>query len=437
MNELTGQFPADWELLRLPEVLFFQEGPGITSDKFTKEGIPFINIRCFVNGRIDRSSCQFISQKLGNGEYKHFQLDVNDWVFSSSGTIGKIALIFDEDLPLLLNTSTIRFRTQDEKRLANNYIKFFLESFHFKIQHQLQTQGSAQVNVGPTHLQKMHIPLPPIKEQTQIATILSTIDRAIEQTEALIAKQQRIKTGLMQDLLTKGIDENGNIRSEETHEFKDSPLGRIPVEWEVEYCSAICKEIVVGIVIRPAQYYKPSGVPVLRSANVRENIIDTSDMVYMSERDNIALNKSRLSVGDLVTVRTGYPGNTAVITPELDGSNCVDIVISRPDSRRVRSNYLALWINSNFGKKQILEGQGGLAQQHFNVGEVRKLLVKVPSINEQIRIEDLLLLQGREVFKLQSQLQKLKLQKTGLMQDLLTGKVRVTELIKERETDNL
>ncbi|MFM7787164.1 MAG: restriction endonuclease subunit S, partial [Microcystis panniformis] len=95
------------------------------------------------------------------------------------------------------------------------------------MQHQLQTQGSAQVNVGPTHLQKMHIPLPPIKEQTQIATILSTIDRAIEQTEALISKQQRIKTGLMQDLLTKGIDENGNIRSEETHNFKDSRLGRI------------------------------------------------------------------------------------------------------------------------------------------------------------------------------------------------------------------
>jgi type I restriction enzyme S subunit len=298
-------------------------------------------------------------------------------------------------------------------------------------------QSGAVPSINQAQISNIETILPCSAEQTQIATILSTIDRAIEQTEALIAKQQRIKTGLMQDLLTKGIDENGNIRSEETHEFKDSPLGRIPVEWEVESCSAICKEIVVGIVIRPAQYYKPSGVPVLRSANVRENIIDTSDMVYMSERDNIALNKSRLSVGDLVTVRTGYPGNTAVITPELDGSNCVDIVISRPDSRRVRSNYLALWINSNFGKKQILEGQGGLAQQHFNVGEVRKLLVKVPSINEQIRIEDLLLLQGREVFKLQSQLQKLKLQKTGLMQDLLTGKVRVTELIKERETDNL
>ena len=60
------------------------------------------------------------------------------------------------------------------------------------------------------------------------------MDRAIEQTEALIAKQQRIKTGLMQDLLTCGIDQHGNLRSEETHQFKDSPLGRIPVEWEVE-----------------------------------------------------------------------------------------------------------------------------------------------------------------------------------------------------------
>lgn len=70
-------------------------------------------------------------------------------------------------------------------------------------------------------------------EQTKIAEILSTVDQAIEQTEALIAKQQRIKTGLTQDLLTCGIDKDGNLRSEDTHEFKDSPLRRIPVEWEV------------------------------------------------------------------------------------------------------------------------------------------------------------------------------------------------------------
>ena len=81
-------------------------------------------------------------------------------------------------------------------------------------------------------------------EQAKIAEVLSTVDRAIEQTEALIAKQQRIKTGLMQDLLTRGIDEHGNLRSEQTHKFKDSPLGRIPVEWE-------CKELSQVLVQRP------------------------------------------------------------------------------------------------------------------------------------------------------------------------------------------
>src|SRR5699024_6212966 len=70
-------------------------------------------------------------------------------------------------------------------------------------------------------------------EQSKIAEVLSTVDRAIAQTEALIAKQQRIKTGLMQDLLTRGIDEHGNLRNEATHTFKDSPLGRIPVEWQI------------------------------------------------------------------------------------------------------------------------------------------------------------------------------------------------------------
>jgi len=74
---------------------------------------------------------------------------------------------------------------------------------------------------------------PSSPERSKIAEILSTVDRAIEQTEALIAKYQRIKTGLIHDLLTHGIDENGSIRTEATHKFKDSLLGRIPAEWAV------------------------------------------------------------------------------------------------------------------------------------------------------------------------------------------------------------
>ena len=100
--------------------------------------------------------------------------------------------------------------------------------------------GSTRFGLAIGTIEKLDIPTPPIAEQSKIAEVLSTADRAIEQTEALIAKQQRIKTGLMQDLLTRGIDEHGDLRSEQTHEFKDSPLGRIPVEWGIAEFGPMC-----------------------------------------------------------------------------------------------------------------------------------------------------------------------------------------------------
>ncbi|RLB60968.1 MAG: hypothetical protein DRH08_14555 [Deltaproteobacteria bacterium] len=101
-------------------------------------------------------------------------------------------------------------------------------------------EGTTFAEIPKSALSTVELSFPKSKhQQAKIAEILSTVDRAIEQTESLIAKQQRIKTGLMQDLLTRGIDENGNLRSEETHEFKDSPLGRILVEWEVEQIGRI------------------------------------------------------------------------------------------------------------------------------------------------------------------------------------------------------
>lgn len=324
------------------------------------------------------------------------------------------------------------FRPYDE--FDASFIRYLFGSDQYKRQLDGILAGSAINNLKGSDIDGLIACVPTSKpEQIKIAEVLSTVDRVIEQTEALIAKQQRIKTGLMQDLLTRGIDEHGNLRSEETHQFKDSPLGRIPVEWEVQPCIALCREIVVGIVIRPTQYYQPDGVPVLRSHNVKENKVTMKDLVFMSEKDNQALSKSCVRTGDLVTVRTGYPGTTSVIPTELDGSNCVDIVISRPSREKVRSEFLSMWVNSDYGKRQVLECQGGLAQQHFNVREMRSLMVKTPDIDEQARIENYLMLQNLAIIDLINKLNKHRSLKTALMQDLLTGKKRVTPLLNEME----
>lgn len=299
-------------------------------------------------------------------------------------------------------------------------------------------EGTTFAEISKTALSKIQISfLENKQEQTQIATILSTIDRAIEQTEALITKQQRIKTGLMQDLLTKGIDENGNIRSEETHKFKDSPLGRIPVEWEVENYSEGCKRVSVGIATSTTKHFKDKGVPLIRNQNVLSGSFSLDDLLFISrEFDEINKNK-RLKSGDLVTMRTGYPGRTAIADKKMEGWQTFTTLISTPDSNKYLPEFMCILLNSFICRHQILGLQGGGAQQNLNVGWIVGMKIVKPLISEQIKIVKIIQSINEYIDILADSLNKLRCNKTGLMQDLLTGKVRVIELIKERETDNL
>ena len=289
-----------------------------------------------------------------------------------------------------------------------------------------QAQGSGQPNLNKQIIDRVTVDLPPLFEQRRIAEILSTLDEAIEQTEALIAKHQQIKAGLMHDLFTRGVTPDGHLRPTREQApdlYKESPLGWIPKEWDCRPCSQICERITVGIVIRPTQYYVKHGVPAFRSANVRETGIDPSDFVFISQEANNLLAKSQVRAGDILTVRTGYPGTSAVVPDEFSGANAIDILLSRPTSE-VNSFFLCYWINSSFGKGHVLRTQGGLAQQHFNVGELRDLLVALPKPDEQRAITERLDSMSQHIRCEESVLAKWMKQKHGLMHDLLTGRVR-------------
>jgi hypothetical protein len=151
-----------------------------------------------------------------------------------------------------------------------NFIRYLFGSDLYHRQLDRILAGSAINNLGDSDIIGLiaHVPISR-PEQTKIAEVLSTMDRAIEQTEALIAKHQRIKTGLMQDLLTRGIDEHGNLRSEETHQFKDSPLGRIPVEWEARYIRDVAT-YQNGKSFSSSDYSE-SGVKLVRPGNLAPN----------------------------------------------------------------------------------------------------------------------------------------------------------------------
>ena len=206
--------------------------------------------------------------------------------------------------------------------------------------------------------------------------------------------------------------------------YKKTDLGTLPDEWVIQPCSAISELITVGVVVRPTQYYEREGIPALRSANIREAGIDDSNMVFISAKSNAALSKSQLRTGDVLTVRTGYPGTSAVVSQKYDGANCIDILLTRP-SNKVSPLYLCAWINSSFGKSQVLRDQGGLAQQHFNVGDLRNLLVAIPAKVEQEGIASALYDADAHIKSLEQLLAKKRLIKQGAMQQLPTGKKRL------------
>ena len=137
------------------------------------------------------------------------------------------------------------------------------------------------------------------REQAKIAEVLSTVDRAIEETEALIAKQQRINTGLMQDLLTRGIDEHGNLRSGQTHKFKDSPLGRIPVEWDIASLGSVAEFVTSGS-RGWAKYYREEGALFIRIGNLtREHInLRLDDLVFVQPPESAEGLRTAVQAGD-------------------------------------------------------------------------------------------------------------------------------------------
>ena len=316
------------------------------------------------------------------------------------------------------------------------YLSDFRETFPRWLFYYLQTIDLRQMNeatgvpsLSREFLYNIALQIPAKAEQTQIATILSTIDRAIEQTEALIAKQQRIKTGLMQDLLTKGIDENGNIRSEETHEFKDSPLGRIPVEWEVVTTGQVTKSLVPG---RDKPDLDGGGVPWITIPDIEGMYLDLPKSGLSLSLNAIKVANARLMPKGTVLMSCVGEFGIATITEcdavanqQLHGFIC---------DQSILPEWLIAQINASGNRIDNMATQTTI--KYLNKNGCESILITLPSLKEQVKIISILDNINDLFEKQKKSLNKLRSLKTGLMQDLLTGKVRVTDLLNQNTATN-
>ena len=351
------------------------------------------------------------------------QLQKHDILIVKDGAnTGDVAIAWEPDDRIVTNEHLFTLRA--DSRINSPYLFYSLLSHRGWKQINGTITGSAQEGINRGFTGKVDVEYPPLKEQRKIATVLYTVDQTIEKTEEIIEQFQTVRRGTEQDVLSRGVLENGTLRADNEIEYRSSWVGEIPQDWEVKQYDELISDSSVGIVVKPSQYYDESGtVPILRSKDISSDGIVDGDFEYMTEESNAENENSLLREGDVVTVRSGDPGLSCVVSSKFDGANCADLLISTP-SPNLDSHYAAMWINSFAGRKQIDRFQAGLAQKHFNLGAFRKLRVGVPPLDEQKRIVEKVSSVSESLEREKEYKKQLQRLKKGLIQDLLSGEVR-------------
>ncbi|MCI5500896.1 MAG: restriction endonuclease subunit S [Lachnospiraceae bacterium] len=246
-------------------------------------------------------------------------------------------------------------------KLYMPYLYYFMEDYIEELRKQAIGGVIKYIKLG--NLTDAMIELPSVDEQKEIVNIL---DKA------------KILLDLRNDEISKLDD---LIKARFVELFGDENNSK---KWKTVNVEDVA-EVQVGVVIKPSQYYtdEANGVRAFRSLNVGEGFIKNSNWVYFTQEGHQKNSKSILKENDLLIVRSGTPGTTCVVTKEYEGCNAIDIIIAHPNSELVNPYYLCAFTNMPHGKKQINEGTGGAAQQHFNVGKYNKLHLMLPPLEIQ------------------------------------------------------
>ncbi len=274
------------------------------------------------------------------------------------------------------------------------------------------------------------IALPPFPQQTAIAKVIDTLDTAIHETEAIIVKLQAVKQGLLHDLLTRGVDANGEMRPSRVnapHLYKQSPLGWIPIEWEL---STIVKqfEIQLGKML---DGQKNSGVlkPYVGNKAVQWDRIDIGEVqqVRLSQSDLV---RFRLQKGDLLVCEGGEVGRAAIWNDEISECYYQKALHRLRPLQGYHPRLMLEILRYLLGRDALSEYISKTSIAHLTQEKLATVPLLVPKADEQKRLVAIILADKRRQEAEESQLQKLKLLKSGLLNDLLTGHVRVTPLLR-------
>lgn len=325
--------------------------PSTRKNEYWDNGdIPWLQSGCCQNCDVD-STEKYITKEGYNNSSTHMMPADTVMIALTGATAGKVGYLKFEACGNQSITGILPCESLNQR-----YLFFYLLSQREKIL--ADCVGGAQAHISQSYVKNMTIPILAIKEQEQIVGELTKLSNIVSLRQEEIQQLDALIKARFVELFG---DENNSKN------------------WDVVNIEEVA-DVQVGVVIKPSQYYtdKSEGVRTFRSLNIGAGFIKDNDWVYFTKEGHQKNSKSILKKDDLLIVRSGAPGTACVVTEEYAGCNAVDIIIAHPDCKKVNPYYLCTFTNMPHGKKQIDEGIGGAAQQHFNVGKYNKLQLMLP-----------------------------------------------------------
>ena len=423
-----SELPAQIELRDIS--LAIRDGTHGTHKRM-REGVPFLSAKNITpRGTIhwDKTD-EKISQREFNTIHKAFQLQEDDVLLTIVGTLGRRAVYSGENVTFQRSVAYIR---PDKTKVLSRFLFHCMGHDGFLSQIKRRSNATAQAGLYLGELGQVSVPTFCHDHQSKIAEILDTLDAAIRGTEAVVAKLKAMKQGLLHDLLTRGIDANGDLRPpqpEAPHLYKQTPLGWLPKEWDALPLGDYTQHDITSGIVHAGPHIE-GGIPYIRTGDMSGVALVRERMLCTSERIASSFRRSEVRAGELVIAIRATLGKVLPVPVDLDGANLTQGTARISPKLSVNSTCLMFAIRHERGQVAIMKEVKGSTFMEISLSSLRQVLIALPlKRSEQDRIADRLTEHEDAISAEQKLLDKLRFQKIGLMDDLLTGRVPVTPLL--------
>ena len=374
-----SSFPDTWKVVPISSVVFFQEGPGVRKFQYTDSGVKLLNGGNINNGLLSLSTTErYISEEEAYGKYKHFLVEDRDLLIACSGVVvdkfdGKIAYANKADLPLCMNTSTMRFQSLNCEILHLDYFRWFLQTLYFKRQLQQLITGSAQLNFGPSHIKQMTIPLPPLEIQKQIATVLEKADQLRKDCKQMEQDLNSLAQSVFIDMFgpkAKDYSSWASCKIEELAANKKGSMRTGPFGSDLKHSE------FVG-----------SGIAVIGIDNAVKNEFSWGERRFITQEKYEKLKRYRVYPKDLIITIMGTTGRIAVIPADIPLSiSTKHLAVITLDETKVLPEFLATAIKTHPDiLNQIRDSNKGAIMDGLNLTLIKAITIRLPPLNLQLQ----------------------------------------------------